>query len=189
VSLTSRRRLVLDTNVPVSALFVPGSVPELAFRTAFDCGILLASSDTLDELARVLQRRKFDAYLPARERGRFLSGLLDVSLLVVVGRVRLCCDPADDEFLELTLASAADLLVTGEADLLALASLRGTRILTPRQFGPSLDAPPSRNAGPCRPVLGPTRQHQERPHAWSHCTRPPSPRAAGARASCARRTA
>jgi uncharacterized protein len=49
-------------------------------------------------------------------------------------RVELCRDPRDDKFLELALAGRADLLLTGDADLLALHPFRGTAIVTPAAY-------------------------------------------------------
>jgi predicted nucleic acid-binding protein len=56
-------RLVVDTNVLVSRLLAPRSVPARAVRDAADNHRLLASAATLAELADVLARAKFDPYL------------------------------------------------------------------------------------------------------------------------------
>jgi predicted nucleic acid-binding protein len=46
----------------------------------------------------------------------------------------ICRDPKDDFILECASLGNADLIVTGDKDLLALATFRSTRILTPRQY-------------------------------------------------------
>ncbi len=49
----------------------------------------------------------------------------------ITERIAVCRDPRDDKFLELAAAGRADGLITGDADLLALGSLRGTGITKP----------------------------------------------------------
>ena len=48
--------------------------------------------------------------------------------------VHACRDPRDDKFLEVAVNGMADLIVTGDDDLLVLDPFRPTRILTPKQF-------------------------------------------------------
>ena len=55
-----RQRIVVDTNALVGRLLLPSSVPGQAVRRAVDNGILLVSEATMDELADVLARAKFD---------------------------------------------------------------------------------------------------------------------------------
>lgn len=128
-------RLVLDTNVMISALLFPRSKPEAAFRFAFEQVRIFMSSETIDELVRVLQRPKLDRYLSPDERRSFLIRLLqDVERVAVEEKIVLCRDPADDKFLEVAAAGEANWLITGDADLLVLGSVRRTRIATPGAF-------------------------------------------------------
>jgi predicted nucleic acid-binding protein len=48
--------------------------------------------------------------------------------------VRECRDPKDDEFLEVALNGRADLILTGDADLLAMHPWRGVAILSPTDY-------------------------------------------------------
>lgn len=57
-----RERLAVDTNALISRLLVAASVPRQAVRKAIAVGILLVSDATLEELAFVLGRPKFDPY-------------------------------------------------------------------------------------------------------------------------------
>ena len=56
--------------------------------------------------------------------------------IVVVPPVNVphCRDPDDRKFLELTVSASADALVTGDEDLLALAPILNTPVLTPSAF-------------------------------------------------------
>jgi uncharacterized protein len=55
-------------------------------------------------------------------------------LIAITERIAACRDPKDDKFLELAVNGRADLIVTGDADLLALDPFRGIPIVTPAAF-------------------------------------------------------
>jgi putative PIN family toxin of toxin-antitoxin system len=113
-------------------LLLPRSILGQAVRKAVaDCQ-LLASDATIMELADVLGRPKFDAYVTIRERQEFLRLFNRVADRIPITRViQVCRDPKDDKFLELAVNGAAQLIITGDADLLALHPFRGIDILTP----------------------------------------------------------
>ena len=48
--------------------------------------------------------------------------------------IRACRDPRDDKFLEVAVHGRADLILTGDADLLALYPFRGIAIVTPAEY-------------------------------------------------------
>jgi putative PIN family toxin of toxin-antitoxin system len=134
--LMTRLRVVLDTNVLVSALlFHAGSLSWLrrAWRSEAICP--LASRDTAAELIRVLSYPKFR--LGPEEREDLLGDSLPWCETVrVPKRIRVppCRDPFDRPFLELALAAEADALVTGAKNLLGLADVFAVPILTPAMF-------------------------------------------------------
>ena len=87
------------------------------------------------ELADVLSRAKFDRYVSINERQEFLRLFDRITDRVEVVRViRACRDQRDDKFLELAVEGTADLLVTGDTDLLALDPFQGISIVTPGRF-------------------------------------------------------
>jgi predicted nucleic acid-binding protein len=67
-----RERIVVDTNVFVSRLLLPESVPGRAVREAVELGTVLVSEATLKELSSVLGRGKFDRYVSKQDRERFM---------------------------------------------------------------------------------------------------------------------
>ena len=71
--MATPERYVIDTNVLVSFLLFYGSVPGQAVTKAWRTGVLLRSDSTLSDLARVLERPKFDRYLTRYERAIFLQ--------------------------------------------------------------------------------------------------------------------
>ncbi len=117
-------RWVLDTKVLLSALlFAAGRVTWV--RDAWRAGTVtpLASRDTTTELIRVLGYPKFG--LTVREREDLLGDYLAYAETVVASHAPVvpeCRDPFDRAFLELALTGGADALVTGDKDLLVLAT-------------------------------------------------------------------
>lgn len=128
-------RTVVDTNVLLSGLLFPQSPPGRVLRTVLRNGQLLVSAETLAELADVLARPKFDAYIDVADRMEFLRRLARVAETVsVVRTVRACRDPRDDKFLEVAVNGDATAIVTGDNDLLALNPFLNIAILTPALF-------------------------------------------------------
>jgi putative PIN family toxin of toxin-antitoxin system len=133
--MTNNVRVVIDTNVIVSAALLPYSIPRQAFDRALEQGTILVSSTTVAELDDVLRRPYFDKYVHEDERLDFLAVLIRDSELVVVNDVvNDCRDPKDNKFLELAISGKATHIVSGDKDLLALHLFRGVLILTPQTF-------------------------------------------------------
>lgn len=126
----SVRLVVVDTNLVVSAALKPSSTPALALL-AVRTGTRLAISQAVqDEYVEVLARPKFAKALSPARRDAFLSSLLaDAVMFEPAVRVHDCRDPDDDKYLELALAAEAEVIVSGDADLLVLSPWRGIPIL------------------------------------------------------------
>jgi len=129
-------RLVLDTNVLVSALlFHAGSLSSLRIAWQSESIRPLAGHDTTAELIRVLSYPKFK--LTADEREDLLGDYLPwCETVTVPNKIKVpdCRDPFDRPFLALALTAKADALITGDKDLLALSSVFTVPILTPAAF-------------------------------------------------------
>ena len=132
--MRTSERVVVDTNVFVSGLLRRSSVPGRAAGRAMNA-VLLVSQATIHELADVLAHEKFDRYATLAERTQFLRLIASTAEFVpIVHQVRECRDPADDKFLELALNGRADVIVTGDTDLLAMHPWRGVAILSPADY-------------------------------------------------------
>lgn len=107
-------RVVIDTNVLVSALLKEDSVPARALALALDRAIVLLDPRLVDEYTRVLGRPKFKNIEPAR-RDALLARLLGKGEhLVDVPRYEGPLGDEDDRaFVEVALFGNADALVTG----------------------------------------------------------------------------
>jgi putative PIN family toxin of toxin-antitoxin system len=133
--MAASQRFVLDTNVVVSAMLLPRSIPRRALDKALTAGRLLVSVDTVAELNDVLRREHFDKYLREEERLEFLAALLrEAELVDIVCAVSDCRDPKDNMFLELALSGAATAIVSGDDDLLTMHPFRGIPIVTSQSF-------------------------------------------------------
>lgn len=129
-------KLVLDTNVLLAAVLADGLCRDLVGKR-IRAHELLTSTTLLDELAEQLRNRfktdphevpLFTAY---RERATLVSALPLPK--------PVCRDPDDDQVLATAVAGQADVIVTGDQDLLVLGQHDGIRILSPRQFLQMLD--------------------------------------------------
>ena len=135
--MTVVRRVVLDTNVVLSALvFAQGRVAPL--RQAWQLGRCypLVSTTTTVELMRALQYPKFK--LSPEEQEELLADYLPYCATVRIPtkppKTPPCRDPFDIPFLQLAIVGKADHLVTGDKDLLSLADAFARSIITAEQF-------------------------------------------------------
>ena len=129
--------VVLDTNVVVAALVAEGLCREVVHR-AVRMRILASSTRLMDELDATL-RRKF-AVTPAAHA--FLKAFRQQVRLVepLTLPKAICRDPNDDMVLATAVAAKANLIVTGDQDLLALKVYEGIDVISPRRFLERLDA-------------------------------------------------
>jgi len=117
-------RVVLDTNVVLSALvFGVGPAGRLRLAWQQQAFVPLASSATVKELVQVLAYPKFRLSLPEQEE--LLADYLPYAELVRIPSpvpwVPDCRDPLDLPFMQLAVAGKAQVLVSGDRDLLVLA--------------------------------------------------------------------
>ncbi len=133
--MKDRQRVVVDTNALVSRLLLPASIPGRAVRKAVDEAQLLISEATLEELADVLARAKFDPYVSIEERQDFLRCLGRIAEMIpIIHTIHACRDPHDDKFLELAVNGETSLIITGDVDLLDLDPFRDIPIITPASY-------------------------------------------------------
>jgi putative PIN family toxin of toxin-antitoxin system len=126
---------VVDTNLWISRLLVPGGTAARAVDRGLSWGIPLMSEETLTELSEVLARAKFDPYVSREDRQQFLRLLGGVVRVIpITQRITACRDPNDDKFLDVALNGEAQLILTGDQDLLELHPFHGIEIVSPADF-------------------------------------------------------
>ncbi len=126
--------MVLDTNVLVSGLAYPGSVPGRIVGAWRRGGLdVVLSKYILDEMVRVLPKLSSNKRSPAEIRDLADSFLFTAEIFEPSGEMDATLrDKADQPVLGTLLAAKADYLITGDKDLLALAGKYP--IVTPAVF-------------------------------------------------------
>lgn len=131
-------RVLLDTNVLVSAILF-GGVPRQLFDAALIGALDLATSQPLlAELETVLTRKfQFRSSMTASIRAE-LEALSEVVEPAQIRRVARTV--ADDLVLATAVAGSAEMLVMGDKELLAMGAYEGIPLRTPRDLADALDA-------------------------------------------------
>ena len=135
--MTLRKNFVFDTNALISAFLVKKSLSDLAFRKATLDGMLAFSDPLMGEFLDVLWRKKLDRYftLP-NEREEIITEVEKYAVpFIITEKITDSSDPDDNMILELSVASKASCIVTGDKKhLLSLHPFRGIPILSPADF-------------------------------------------------------
>jgi uncharacterized protein len=126
-------RVVLDTNIFVSALLQPFGPPAKVFLLAITGSLQLCiSGPVFAEYEEVIRRPRFDRSEAQIEAA--LRVLREKSLWVrPTMKIRACADPDDDIFLECAQTAKAEFLVTGNVKHFP-AAWEKIRVVTARQF-------------------------------------------------------
>ncbi len=127
-------RVVIDTGVFISAAIKAQTVPNIAVYRAAQRGVLLKSRSTEAELIEVIDRPYLARLIAPAARARVLELMALAELVPIVESIAACRDPKDDKFLELAVNGQADVIVSGDADLLVLNPFRGILIVPPATF-------------------------------------------------------
>lgn len=129
-------RVALDTNVLLSAILF-GGVPRRLLQAVIDGRLrLVTSRHLLDEFEEILEEKFGFSRAAAVETRSELEVLEEIVEPVDVPKV--CRDPDDDQVLAAAHDGAAEVIVTGDRDLLVLEWYNNIEILTPAMFIPRL---------------------------------------------------
>jgi len=129
--------VVLDTNVLVAALVAEGLCREVVHRVIRMRGAV-TSGPLLDELDATLRR----TFTVTPVTAAFLEAFRKLARVVEVVPLDapVCRDPDDDLVLATAVAAGANLIVTGDDDLLVLGTYAGIAIVSPRRLLEMLDS-------------------------------------------------
>ena len=130
-------RVVLDTNILVSALISPVGYPA-AIYDAWEDGkfTLLTCAEHLDELRATLRKPRVAELIKPHKAGRLVNQIKKLAEEISsLPRVKRSADPNDDFLLALSEAGKADYLVTGDkSGLLSLGRHKATQIVSATSF-------------------------------------------------------
>jgi hypothetical protein len=127
-------RVILDTNVWIGFLIVKRLQVIFDYIVEGNISIII-SEELLTEIIDVSKRAKFKKYFPEKKVKELIDFLEGVAVETKVYSTNtLCKDPKDNFLLDLIEYSNADVLVTGDKELLKLHPFKKAHIITPRQF-------------------------------------------------------
>ena len=129
------RRVVLDTNVLVSALLFTGKLSKIVDLWRQGKVIPIISRETFEELRAVLEYPKF-SLAPDEIQSIIENEILPFFEVVEIQEnVRgVCRDPGDDKFLACALSGSAHFILSGDRDLIDLKSYKTIRIIKASEF-------------------------------------------------------
>jgi putative PIN family toxin of toxin-antitoxin system len=126
-------RVVFDTNIFISAFVIPGSLAEKAIlRIIEQADSLLISKDIIDEVLSVLSLKFGSDREGLSHVAVTLSDLAE--LVKPARRIHLLKDEPDNRILECAIHGKADLLVTGDKEILQLQEYKGVKIINLKQY-------------------------------------------------------
>ncbi len=106
-------RFVFDTNVLVSSMLFPKSIPALALQKAINTGKIVVSAECMEELSRVVLDEKFEKYSTFSRRQMFLLFFENIcEFIKVKDKIILSRDLNDNKFLSLSKAAKANCIVS-----------------------------------------------------------------------------
>ena len=131
--MNKRKRIVADSNIYGSALIFGGVADEIITLARYGSMDLFVSKAILREIGSVLIK-KFSWHRARAKKA--IEQIQDIAHVVIPGtRIHgIVRDPDDDRILECALEAQADLIITGDKDLLILKSFRKIKIVSPRNF-------------------------------------------------------
>jgi putative PIN family toxin of toxin-antitoxin system len=127
-------RVVVDTNVFVSAALKDKSLPAMAVRMIEQRGILLKSIKTEQQLFAVIARPYLASLIKPDTLDWFKKMLAAAEMVTITESIVACRDATDDKFLDLAVNRHADFIISGDADLLVLNPFRGIPIVKAAAF-------------------------------------------------------
>ncbi len=127
-------KVVLDTNVLISAIVFGGKPRELLEKAIKGEIQIVLSDEIIEELKGVLEGRKFN----------YSSDITDLTIKELTSFAEIIKpkktqkfiknDPEDNQVLECAEEAIADFIVSGDVHLLEIKEFKGTKILTPKMF-------------------------------------------------------
>jgi putative PIN family toxin of toxin-antitoxin system len=136
-------RAIVDTNILIRGVIMPnGTVGPVITRLRDGDYTLVYSAPLIDELLEklALPRIREKYHLNDQDIDDLLALIaLRGELVTPTRKVKICRDPKDDMFIEAALAGNAEVIVTGDEDLLTLKEFETVRFVTPRAFLALLD--------------------------------------------------
>lgn len=126
-------RIVLDTNIFISAFFWEGNETELIRKIEQGNANLFVSLDIIEEIENVIERPKFvEAMKKANQtHAKIMNKIVAISHIIIKSEysVEISRDKKDDKFINCALSANADYIISGDNDLLVLEKYKQIKII------------------------------------------------------------
>jgi len=128
-------RVVIDTNVLISAIFWTGKPKQILNKVRQEEITFLTSEFILEGLKKVLRKGDKPFKLSEEEADRVVTAMRELAVVVNIGsQVSVCQDENDNRVLECAIDGNADCIITGDFHLLQLGSFQKIDIMTVSDF-------------------------------------------------------
>lgn len=131
------QRIVIDTNVLVSALIQKGFPHLIIYHLFLDQKIQVCISDELlEEYYDVLSRPRFAKFQDFFLKAESLLAIIAENSVLYEPKIKLdlIADTDDNKILELADECEADFIITGNTNDFTFSEYKHTKIVTPRQY-------------------------------------------------------
>ena len=128
-------RVVIDTNVLISAIFWPGKPKQLLNHVRRKNITFVTSKHLLNELKGILIREDKPFQLSENEANQVLEAMGRLAEIVQThSRITVCHDEMDNRVVECAIDGKAECIISGDFHLLGMGSYRGIKIMTVSDF-------------------------------------------------------
>ncbi len=131
------QKIVLDTNVIVSALISNSYSKQILYDIVFERKVTTCiSNEIVEEYIEVLNREKFERFSNFKNNAEVvINKLIDISISYLpIEKITIISDLADNKFLEVAKESKADYLITGNHRDFNFKNFENTKIVSPKDF-------------------------------------------------------
>jgi len=133
------RKIILDTNIIVSAAIAKGYSRKIAKSILFEKELfeICVTQDILKEYERVSTYNRIQKKYPEFKQNIFeiIAALNDLSIIYLPKKkFQIIKDITDNKFLDLAYEAKADYLITGNRNDFFITQFEQTKIVTPKEF-------------------------------------------------------
>jgi putative PIN family toxin of toxin-antitoxin system len=127
-------KVVLDSNIFVSSFFWKGNPRKVFDRVTNGVDELFITDEILDEITRVMSRKKFDLNINEINDYANVIESYSIKLICKSKLKKISRDIDDDKILQCGLEGNVDFIITGDDDLLVLKNYENIKIVTPKEY-------------------------------------------------------
>ena len=131
------QKIVLDTNVIVSALISNSYTKKILYDIVFERKVTTCiSNELVEEYIEVLNREKFEKFSNFKNNAEVvINKLIEISIFYMpIEKITIISDFADNKFLEVAKESMADYMITGNSRDFSFNNFENTKIVSPKEF-------------------------------------------------------